>query len=620
VPPLIGELCDMLDACAKPVVAALHGTALGSGFELALACRGRVLAPDGSVGLPETRLGLIPGAGATQRLPRLTGVLQALDLIASGRQVGADEALTLGLVDEIATDPRAAAFARLRVLIASGQRPRARDRAVPAVDRAAFDAACADVRDQARGALAPLAAAEAVGWALDLPFDEAAARERARSYELRTGPQSRALRHLFYAERRAARLPAPPGGASRPWPVRRVGVVGGGTMGAAIAVVFADAGFPVTLVEVSAEAVAAAEGRIRAVHDRQHKSGRLAAAARNERQGRIVTTTHLEALHGADLVVEAVSEEIDAKQALLRRLSAIVPRDCVLASNTSYLDLDLLADVVDAPERVLGLHFFNPAQVMRLVEVARTSRTATEATATALGVMRRLGKQPVLCRNGEGFIGNRIMLRWRLACDYALEDGALPAEVDAAMEAYGFAMGPFAIADVAGTDISRAARRRLAAREPRFRLVDIADTLRDRGRLGQKSGAGYYRYAEGKRMADPEVIAIIEQASATKGIVRGPVAAELIRQRVHAAMVNEGARVVADGIAARPSDIDVVLVHGYGYPAWRGGPMHEADAIGLAEMLRRVEALHAAAGAGWEPAPLLRELVAAGRTFAALNL
>ena len=617
VEPLTADVCAALDACPHPVVAALHGTALGGGFELALACHARVLAPDGRVGLPETRLGLIPGAGGTQRLPRLAGALAALELIATGRHVAADEALALGLVDEIATDPRAASMACARALTAQGLRPRVRGRAVPPFDRTAFEKAASVIVARSRGALAPVAAAEAVGWALDLDFDDAMARERARSIELRLGPQSRALRHLFHAEREAARLPDK---AAQPWPVRHAGVVGGGTMGSGIAIALADAGLRVTLAEASADAARAAEARVRAVYDRQAKAGRLSGEARGERLARIAYTAALEELRDADLVVEAVIEDLPAKQAVFRQLSAIVRRDCVLASNTSYLDIDLLADVVDAPERVLGLHFFSPAHVMRLVEVVRARRTLPEASATALAVARRLGKQPVPCGNGEGFIGNRLLMRWRLVCEYALEDGALPHEVDAAMEAYGFAMGYFAVSDLAGLDIAWAVRKRLAAtRDPRAREVPVADWLCEAGRFGQKTGAGYYRHAGGKRVTDPEVTALIERASAVRGIERRPVGAEAIQRRIHAAMVNEGARVLAEGIARRPSDIDVVLVHGYGYPAWRGGPMHEADAVGLAEMLRRVEALHAAEGVGWEPAPLLREMAEAGRRFADLN-
>ena len=618
--PYLGDLCSALEDCPRPVVEAIHGTALGGGFELALGCHARILAPDGRVGLPETRLGLIPGAGGTQRLPRLVGAVTALEMIAAGKQIGADEAMTLGVADEIATDLRAAAIARARALADAGQRPRVRDRAVPPVDRAALDTVAAGIRAKARGALAPVAAVEAIGWALDLPFDEALLKERARSLELRNGPQSRALRHLFHAERMATRLPANEQGLHG-WPVRHAGVVGGGTMGSGITVALADAGFPVTLVEANADAARAAEKRVNAVFDRQAKAGRLSPAAHRERLDRITYAINIKALGDCDLVIEAVIEELPAKQAVFRELSAVVRRDCVLASNTSYIDIDLMADVVDAPERVLGMHFFSPAHVMRLLEVVRAPRTSGETAATALAVAKRLGKQAVLCRSGEGFIGNRLLMRWRLVCDYALEDGALPQEVDTAMEAHGWAMGYFAVADLAGLDIGWAVRKRLAAtRDPDARYVKIADWLCERGRFGQKTGAGYYRHDSGKRVVDPEVTALIEQASAEKGITRRPVSAETIQRRIHAAMVNEAARALAEGIAHRPSDVDVVLVNGYGYPAWRGGPMHEADVIGVADVLRTVEAMHAEYGAGWEPAPLLKEMVAAGKTFADLNI
>jgi 3-hydroxyacyl-CoA dehydrogenase len=377
----------------------------------------------------------------------------------------------------------------------------------------------------------------------------------------------------------------------------------------------------VTLVEISAPAAAQAEARVGAVLDRQHQSGRLTAAARAERLARIAYSASLEALGDTDFVIEAVIEEPETKRAVFARLSEIVRRDCVLASNTSYIDIDLLADVADAPERVLGLHFFSPAHMMRLVEVARGARTAAEATATALALARRLRKQPVLCRSGEGFIGNRLLMRWLLPCDFALEDGATPEQVDAALEAYGFAMGPYAVADLAGLDIAWAVRKRLAPRrDPAARTVAIGDLLCEAGRFGQKTGAGYYRYEGGKRRVDPDVTALIERVSAEKGIRRAPVPDALITARVHAAMVNEAALVLAEGVAQRPSDIDVVLVHGYGFPAWRGGPMHAADVLGIPAMLREVEALHAAFGAGFEPAPLLREMVLAGRSFADLNL
>ena len=610
---LAADICAALDASTKPVVAALHGSVLGSGFELALACHARVLAPDGVVGFPEVRIGLIPGAGGTQRLPRRAGALVALDLVTSGRDVGADEALALDLVDEIATEPRRVAIARAHELAQSGAWSRVRDRPVSACDRDAFSTAVARVRKRARGAIAPVRAAEAVGWALDLPFDLAIAREKALALELRCGSQSRALRALFYAERKAARLPQAAGLQARGWPLRQIGVVGGGTMGAGIAVMAANAGLAVTVVEATEAGRRAAEQRVSEYYQRLP-----ADPVRAERLARIRVVTTPAVLADADLVVEAVVEDLAVKQAVFRRLSATVRRDCVLASNTSYFDIDQLAGVVDAPERVIGLHFFNPVPVMRLVELARTARTAPEAVATALAVVRRLGRLPVVCGLTEGCIGNRLLLRWRNQCDLMLEEGALPEDVDASLEAYGFAMGPYAAADQAGLDIGRVGRRRLG--DQRARAVPIVDWICDHGRFGQKSGAGWYLYQDGKRSPDPWVSGLAERASAARGITRRTVAAEEIQWRAHATIVNDGARLVALGVAQRPSDIDVVMVHGYGYPAWRGGPMREADSIGVAEMLRRVEALHAAAGAGWEPAPLLRELAQAGRSFADLNL
>ena len=610
---LTSDICAALDASAKPVVAALHGSALGGGFEVALACHGRVLAPDAVVGFPEVRLGLIPGAGGTQRLPRLVGALVALDIVSSGRQVGADEALALGLVDEIATEPRRVAMVRARDLAGSGSWGRLRDRPVPPCDREAFAMAVANARKRARGAVAPVRAAEAVGWALDQPFDVAAAREKGVSLGLRSGPQSRALRGLFYAERRAGRLPNSAGLEARPWPLRQFGVAGGGAMGSGIAVAVADAGLPVTVLEAGEANRRAAERRIA-----EHYQRRPADAAHADRLARIRVVADPADLGDADLVVEAVPEDLSLKQEVFRRLAAVVRRDCVLASNTSYLGIDALAGVVDAPERVIGLHFFNPVPLMRLVELARTARTAPEAAATALAAVRRLGKLPVVCGVTEGCIGNRLLLRWRRQCDLMLEEGALPEEVDAALEAYGFPMGPYAAADQAGLDIGRIGRQRLD--DTRLRGVPLLDWLCDHGRIGQKSGAGWYRYQDGRRVPDPWVAELVGRASAARGITRRTVPAEEIQWRAHAAIVNEAARLVALGVAQRPSDIDVVMVHGYGYPAWRGGPMREADAIGIGQVLRRVESLRESCGPGWEPAALLRELADAGRSFADLNL
>ena len=503
-----------LDASPKPVVAAIHGTALGGGFEVALACHSRVIAPDGFVGLPEVRIGIMPGAGGTQRLPRLAGPLVALEMVTSGRHVPADEAMAHGLVDEIATDLRRAAADRARYLAEAGHLPRVADRAVPAYDHEAFEAAVATVKRRARGAIAPVRAAEAIEAALRLPLAEGMAFEAAINHELRTGPQSRALRHLFYAERVAAR--PPPGTA--PWPLRRVGVVGGGTMGSGIAVALADAGLEVTLVERNEQEAAAAEARVRAVHERQLRSGRLTAQAQAERARRIVYRHDLKALRDADMVIEAVIEELAVKQAVFRALSDIVRRDAVLASNTSYLDIDLLADEVDAPERVIGTHFFSPAHVMRLLELVRTRRVLPEALATGLALARRLRKVAVVAGVCDGFIGNRIFYRWRMQCEYALEDGALPAEVDAALEAYGFAMGPFAVLDMAGLDVDWMMRKRRApTRDPRERYSPVYDWICEGGNYGQKTGAGFYLHKDGKRLPNPAVEALILRAAAERG-------------------------------------------------------------------------------------------------------
>lgn len=614
--PTLARVTEALDNLGKPIVAALNGAALGGGFEVALACHGRVIAPDGAVGLPGIAIGLMPDAGGTQRLPRLIGAVDALELIASGRQVPAAEALKLGLVDEVATDVRAAAITLARALGARGAVPRVADRPVPPCDQARFVATAAAVARRARGNIAPLRAAEAVGFACSLPFREGAAREQALAHALRQSMQSRALRYLFHAERLAARPPM----HIQARPLARVGVVGGGGMGAGIAVALADAGLETILVEADSSARSAAERRIGAILDRQVQAGRLTAEARSEREDRLASALDLGTLAHADLVIEAVPEDPAIKRTVFRLLSGVVRRDAVLASNTAGLDIDALADVVDAPDRVLGLRFFNPPHVVRLIEVVRGARTAPAVVATGLALARRLRKFAVVVRMAGGFIGNRISLNWRLQCEYALEEGALPEEVDAAHELWGFPLGPFALADLHGLDAAGSAPRLRAAHPLRKRQVPVADWLCEHGRLGQKTGAGWYLYRDGKRLADAEVIGLITRASALRGIRRHSVPAPAIQERAHAAMVNEAARILAEGIAARPSDIDVVMVHGFGYPAWRGGPLFEADAIGLAEILRRVEAIAARDGAGWEPAPLLRDMVRQGRRFADLEM
>jgi 3-hydroxyacyl-CoA dehydrogenase len=618
--PFLPVVVQRIEDSTKPVVAAIHGTALGGGFEIALGCHARVMARDAAVGLPEVKLGLIPGASGTQRLPRLAGMLTALDLATSGRRVSAPEALTLGIADQIASsDLRTAAVALAGSLAGSlAGRPlrRLSQQSVPAFDAGAFDAAAAAVKKKARGQIAPGVAADTVKLAAATPFAEAMTKEREAFMGLVASDQSKALRHAFFAEREVTRVPHLEGVTPRS--VGKVGIIGAGTMGAGIAVAFADAGFPVTVVEMSAAAVEAGRGRIAGLWERQIKSGRITAAQRDEKLARVTLSQDYAALGDADLVVEAAFEEMQVKKDVFQKLVQVAKPGAVLASNTSYLDINEIGASNGRPADTIGLHFFSPANIMRLVEVIEPSAAARDAVATGVAVAKKLGKIPVVCGVCDGFAGNRILAMWRAVTDMMIEDGALPQEIDAALEAYGMAMGPFAVSDLSGLDIGWARRKRLApTRDPRVRYAGtVADRLCEAGRFGQKTGAGWYVYPDGKRTVDPFVTDLVAKVSAEKGISRRAFAAETIERMVRAAMVNEGARILSEGIVPRALDIDVVLMTGYGFPGWRGGPMFEADQIGLDAILADVRALQAFAGPGYEPAPLLEELARANRKFA----
>ncbi|MCZ8186259.1 MAG: 3-hydroxyacyl-CoA dehydrogenase NAD-binding domain-containing protein [Beijerinckiaceae bacterium] len=619
--PLLPHLPDVItriEACSKPVVVAWHGTALGGGCEIGLAATRRIIAADGSVGLPEVKLGLMPGAGGTQRLPRLIGPVAALDLVASGRMVGAKEALALGLVDAIATgDLREEAIALAESLV--GQKPeRLSERPVPPADAAAWNAMVTKVKKDAKGRTAPLAAIQLVELACTEPFAMGQPKERATFFELMASPQSRALRHMFMAEREVARVPELAGIAPRE--IRHVGVIGAGTMGSGIAVAFLDAGYRVTLMEASEAALQAGLDRVNGLYLRSVKSGRIDETIRLERLSRLTPTTDLAALAGTDLVIEAVFEDMAVKLDLLSRLGAALSAGTIIATNTSYLDLEVMADALPHPERFIGLHFFSPAHVMKLLEIVRARRTSKEVLATGLAIGKRLKKIAVIAGVCDGFIGNRLLARYRAQCEFMLEEGALPQEIDAALEAFGFAMGPFAVQDLAGLDIAWARRKRLAAtRDPAARDVPLVDRLCEAGRFGQKAGKGWYLYVDGKRQVDPEIDALVRTHAAGTGRKQRRFTAEEIQSRVLTTMVNEGAHILAEGIAARPFEIDLVLVNGYGFPNWRGGPMHFADETGLATILAEAEAIAARDGAAYAVAPLLRELAGSGRTFASLN-
>lgn len=573
--PHLPEVIRAIEDCPKPIVAALHGAALGGGFELALGCDARIAAPGTLMGLPETTLGIIPGAGGTQRLPRLVGISRAIELVCSGRRVGADEALRLGMIDRIANGPlRAAAIAHAQTLV--GAKHRVIACAIPD-DLSDEESAVAAALKAGRGRPHIAAAIRHVQAARHVPAAQALIDERAEFQRLRVAPDAKALRHLFFAEREATRGVGLLGGSARPF--RRLGVVGAGTMGSGIALAGLQAGLPVVMVERDKEALERGWGTIRAHVARQTAAGRLSHGAEADLLARFATSLDLDAVADCDVIVEAVVEDIEVKREVFRALDAVARPGAILASNTSYLDLDAIAQATSRPQDVIGLHFFSPAHVMRLLEVVRGVASAPDAVATGLAVARRIGKQAVLAGNRFGFIGNRLYSAYRQQCEFMLEDGALPQQVDAALEAFGFAMGPFAVADLSGLDIAWRMRQQLAAtRDPAARYVSIPDRLCEAGRLGRKTGAGYYRYADGrsKGMPDPAVEAVIVAASHAAGRPRRSLSEAEIQRRALLALVNEAALALEDGAAERASDIDVALVNGYGFPRWIGGPVHWA--------------------------------------------
>jgi 3-hydroxyacyl-CoA dehydrogenase len=536
VEPHLPDLLLELERLEKPVVAAINGAALGGGLETAMAAHYRLASPSATLACPEVKLGLIPGAGGTQRMPRLIGVAAATDLIATGRTVTADEALELGLVDRIESgDLREAAIKQARSMIGN---PLNRTSERPVIPGEAAPI-------KARGRIAPVEAVRLVALASNVLLNDGLAEERATFLRLRQSPQSAALRHVFFAERASAKVEGLEG--VKPRELKTIGIVGTGLMGSGIAFAALKAGFRVIAVDQTEELAAKGKERIerlfKAPVDVSHK---------------------LEDLAEADLVLEAVFDDLAVKTELFRKLDSIVKPEAILATNTSYLDPDQIAAATAHPWRVLGLHFFSPAHVMRLVEVVRCKATAPEVLATGLAFGKKIGKLPIVCGVTEGFIGNRMFSAYRRETDLLLEEGALPAEIDAAMEAYGFAMGPFAVFDLAGLEIAWARRKRQSA--PRV----IADLLCEAGRFGQKSGRGWYLYEEGKRREDPEVTAMIEAARKASRTIP----ADEIVSRLLAALREEGQKLLAEGIAARASDIDLVMINGYGFPAYQGGPMY----------------------------------------------
>lgn len=606
--PHLPVVIAAIEACPKPVIAALHGAALGGGLELALGCDARIAAPGTVLGLPEVKLGMIPGAGGTQRLPRLVGIAAAIEIITSARRLPAPEALQLGLVDAVADgDLRTAAVALAHSW--TGRKRRLGGVNVPPGSEDQIEAAAAAALKKSRGRPAVEQAIAAIRAAATMSFAPALVQERQIFQRLREGEEALALRHLFFAERDAAKIVGLEGVKSRP--VALVGIVGAGRMGIAIAQAFADAGIPVLLTEKDRATLDTAMAQTQQNYQRQVASGRLAPDLADRRLALIVPQLNTAALAEADLLIEAVFEDMATKQDLLRRLDEIAKPGAILASNTSYLDLDSLAAATGRPADIVGLHFFAPANVMRLLEVVRGAQTAPDVLATALATGKRIGKVCVVAGVGEGFIGNRLYSAYRNQCEFMVEEGAWPEEVDAALEGFGFALGPFAVTDLSGLDIAWHTRQRLAAaRDPRARYVDILDRLCERGHFGQKAGKGWYEYRTGARRGVPyeEARQLIEQASATKGIIRRAFSADEIVARALAAMVNEAAWVLSEGIAQRASDIDLAMVHGFGFPDYRGGPLFWARRQSRGDIEKALAKVQEATGFGFRRADVAKIL------------
>lgn len=621
--PHLLAIGDLFDTIGKPIVAAMHGTALGGGLELALYCHFRVMAPDARVGLPEVTLGIFPGAAGTQRLPRLIGVDAALDMIVSGRPISAKKALELGIADAIvAGDLRTDAVAFAKKAVQDGRPLRVtsepREGIGPADKYAeVIEKYRAQARQRMRGQESPLEAIGSVVDGLNMPYDAAIAADRERFVRCVASDQSKALRYAFFAEREAAKIPDI-GREVAPRPMETAGVVGAGTMGGGIAMCFADAGIPVALVETTQEALDRGFGNIRDNYEAMAGRGRIDQATCERRLGLITPTLAMDDLGDADVVIEAAFENPDVKKKIFARLEQVCKAGALLATNTSYLDIDAIAAVTDRAEDIIGLHFFVPANVMRLLEVVRAEKSSPQALATGMALARRLGKVGVPARVSHGFVANRSRAPMVREAIFLVEEGAVPAQVDKVLRDFGMPLGPLAVGDMSGLDVSWRMRQAVARPEnSNERYVHLADRLCEMGRFGVKAGQGWYRYAEGSRTPepDPEVEEIARQVAAERGIERRAIEDQEILERCLYAAVNEGAKIVGEGVALRASDVDIMWLYGFGFPRWRGGIMYHADTVGLPEVLARIEAYEAAHGGLWTPAPYLRECVAAGKGF-----
>ncbi len=621
--PGLNEVIARYEDSSKPVIAALHGTALGGGLEVALGCHFRVAVPSAKVGLPEVNLGLLPGAGGTQRLPRLVGPQKALDIITSGQHIPAQEAAQLGIVDEVidAASPVDAGieFAR-KVLAENRPLTRVRDREDKIKDARGNSALFDDYRKQlgkrARGLFAPFKIVDCVQAAVELPFDQGLQRERELFMECMQSPQRAGLIHAFFAEREAQKIPdLPPNTPTRP--CNSVGIIGAGTMGGGIAMNFANVGIPVYLLDMSQEALDRGLAVIRRNYENTAKKGRLTMQQVEERMSLIRPTLSYDDFKDVDVVIEAVFENMAIKKEIFAKLDEVCKPGAILASNTSTLSIDEIASATKRPQDVIGMHFFSPANVMKLLENVRGEKTADDVKASVMEIGKRIKKVPVLVGNCYGFVGNRMLHRRGAEGTALVNEGASPSQVDKVIYDFGFPMGQFAMSDLAGLDVGWRIREERRAKGEDIPL-SWADKLAEKGRFGQKTGAGIYRYEEGSRtpIPDPEVDALIEEFRREQGIKPREVSDQEILERCMYVMINEAAKILEEGIAYRPADIDVVWIYGYGFPAYRGGPMFWADQIGLDKILEAIKGYQKTVGGDqWEPAPLLERLVREGKKF-----
>ena len=623
-PPDIHDLLTRVEDATKPVVIAIHGTALGGGLELAMAGHYRVAVRDARVGLPEANLGIIPGAEGTQRLPRLVGVERAIDMIVTGKLFPVTDAHEWELIDHVIDgDLRQGAVSFARDVAARGPHRKTRERndklGTPAENAPLFEAGRQLAKKVRPNQTAPATALEAIEAATTMPFDRGRRRERELAIGSVRSTQCRALVHAFVAERAVAKVPGvtdAPAAANLP-AVEEVAIIGAGTMGSGIAMACANAGLRVVLTDASQDRLDAGFAALRKNYDSSVKRGRLTPADVDKRLALVKGAVGYDACASADVVIEAVFAQMALKQQIFAALDGVAKPGAMLATNTSMLDIDAIASATRRPDAVVGLHFFSPAHVMRLVEIVRGSATSVATIASALALAKKLGKVGVVVKNSTGFVGNRMMLPYMYEAQFLVEDGATPEQVDRVLTTFGMAMGIFAVDDLGGLDVAWRIRKELNQfSEPGARRPLVADALVEMNRLGQKTGKGWYKYEGGRTpLTDPETTAVIDRVTAGAGIRRRRVEDDEIRERTIYALINEGARLLEEGVAMRAADIDVIYLTGYGFPGFRGGPMFHADKVGLAKILERVTAFHRDLGERWKPAPLLERLVKEGRTF-----